>query len=207
MDQLLQKVSQKSCKASVPEIRPGYQVRVHQKIKEGNKERIQVFQGMVIRTGAGEGVGETFTVRKVSEGIGVEKVFPIHAPSIVKIEVQRAHKVRRSKLNFLKKLSGKALRLKEIDFTLEEKKYNVPQEEPASEEVSEQNDSAVESKEKATEKTEEKVQESSEAKPEKKEETESKKEAELKKEPAKEEEVKKEETASEEKEEEKKKES
>lgn len=128
MDQLLQKISLKSCKASVPELRPGYQVRVHQKIKEGNKERVQVFQGMIIATGAGEGIGETFTVRKISEGIGVEKVFPVHSPTIVKIEVQRAHKVRRAKLNFLRALSGKALRLKEVDFELTEKEFETENE-------------------------------------------------------------------------------
>ncbi|MCF7906143.1 50S ribosomal protein L19 [Candidatus Gracilibacteria bacterium] len=123
MSQLLQQFTEKFCKTSVPDIRPGYQVRVHQKIQEGNKTRVQVFQGMVIATSSGHGVNDTFTVRKVSEGIGVEKVFPIHSPLIVKIDVQRAHKTRRSKLNFLRDLSGKALRLKEIPFQLREKEF------------------------------------------------------------------------------------
>lgn len=121
--QILQKFGQKFCKDSVPVLRPGMIVKVHQKIKEGNKERIQVFQGTVIRTGSGYGVNETFTVRKISEGIGVEKCYPIHSPNIVKIDVMRAQKVRRSKLNFLRALSGKALRLKEISFTPEVKTF------------------------------------------------------------------------------------
>ncbi len=121
--QLLQQFSERSCKQSVPSLRTGYQVRVHQKIKEGAKTRVQVFEGMVIEVNPGHGVNDTFTVRKVSEGVGVEKVFPIHSPNIVKIEVQRAHKVRRAKLHFLRDLSGKALRLKEIVFTVREKKF------------------------------------------------------------------------------------
>jgi len=122
-DLLLQKFTQKNCKDSVPNLKIGYQVKVHQKIKEGNKERIQIFEGIIIQKGSGHGINETFTVRKISQGIGVEKVFPIHSPNIVKIEVVRAHKVRRSKLNFLRSLSGKALRLKEIPLKLEEKKF------------------------------------------------------------------------------------
>ncbi len=125
MTDLVATYSKKFCKPSVPELKPGYQVRVHQKIKEGNKERVQVFEGMIIRKNAGQGVSETFTVRKISEGIGVEKIFPIHSPTIVKIDVVRAHKVRRAKLHYLRDLSGKALRLKEVELKLEEKKFEV----------------------------------------------------------------------------------
>ncbi len=126
MSQLIRDFTKKCCKDSVPDLRPGYQVRVHQKIQEGTKTRIQVFQGMVISVNSGHGVSDTFTVRKISEGIGVEKVFPIHSPNITKIEVQRAHKVRRSKLNFLRALSGKALRLKEVPLNLKEKLFDKP---------------------------------------------------------------------------------
>jgi len=113
MSQVLQDFGNQSCKASVPDLKPGYLVVVHQKIKEGNKERIQLFQGTVIKTNAGHGVNDTFTVRKISEGVGVEKTYPIHSPTIVKIEVLRAYKVRQAKLSYLRELSGKALRMKD----------------------------------------------------------------------------------------------
>ena len=96
----------------VPEFRPGDTLRVHVKVKEGVRERIQVFEGIVIGRQHG-GLSETFTVRKVSSGIGVERVFPLHCPSIDKIEVQRKGRVRRAKLYYLRKLSGKAARIKE----------------------------------------------------------------------------------------------
>jgi large subunit ribosomal protein L19 len=142
MSLLIQKFSNKFCKNSVPDLRPGMIVKVHQKIKEGNKTRVQVFQGTVIATNPGQGVDSTFTVRKISEGIGVEKVYPYHSPNIVKIDVQRAQKVRRAKLNFLRERSGKALRLKEVplklknnEFAKEAPKAEAPAEEaPAAEE-------------------------------------------------------------------------
>ncbi len=91
---------------------PGDTVRVHYKIKEGDKERIQVFQGTVIgRRGAG--TGTTFTVRKISAGVGVERVFPLHSPNIAKIERTGMGRVRRAKLNYLKDLTGKSARIKE----------------------------------------------------------------------------------------------
>ncbi len=95
-----------------PDLRPGLTVRVHAKIREGEKERIQVFEGVVIglkRAGA----RSTFTVRKVSFGQGVERIFPLHSPSIDKIEIGRAARVRRAKLYFLRKLRGRAARLRE----------------------------------------------------------------------------------------------
>ena len=95
-----------------PDLRPGVTVRVHVKIREGEKERIQVFEGVVIgirRAGA----RSTFTVRKVSFGQGVERIFPMHSPSIDKVEIGRAARVRRSKLYFLRKLRGRAARLRE----------------------------------------------------------------------------------------------
>jgi large subunit ribosomal protein L19 len=94
------------------EFSAGDQVRVHVRIKEGDKERIQVFQGTVIQR-RGAGAGATFTVRKVSQGIGVERVFPLYSPNVAKVDVVRKGKVRRSKLYYLRGLSGKAARLKE----------------------------------------------------------------------------------------------
>ncbi len=95
-----------------PEFRSGDTVRVHVRVVEGDKERIQVFQGVVIARRGG-GTRETFTVRKVSGGIGVERIFPLHSPSINRIEVVRHGKVRRAKLYFLRSLRGKAARIEE----------------------------------------------------------------------------------------------
>ena len=91
---------------------PGDTVAVHQKIKEGDKERVQVFQGTVIGR-RGSGTGATFTVRKISSGIGVERIFPLHSPNIAEIERLRAGKVRRNKLYYLRELTGKSARIKE----------------------------------------------------------------------------------------------
>ena len=95
-----------------PDMRPGDTVRVHVKVKEGEKERIQVFEGLVIGQHRG-GARATFTVRKVSFGQGVERIFPLHSPMIDKIDVVRSARVRRAKLYFLRKLRGKAARLRE----------------------------------------------------------------------------------------------
>jgi large subunit ribosomal protein L19 len=105
-------VEKKYLKNDVPEFRAGDTVRVHVKVKEGTRERIQVFEGVVIARKHG-GLSETFTVRKVSSGIGVERVFPLHCPSISEIEVKRLGKVRRAKLYYLRKRSGKSARIKE----------------------------------------------------------------------------------------------
>lgn len=96
----------------IPDFRAGDTVKVHVKVKEGNRERIQVFEGVVIGRQHG-GLSETFTVRKVSNGVGVERIFPVHCPSIAKIEVARKGSVRRAKLYYLRNLSGKAARIKE----------------------------------------------------------------------------------------------
>ena len=98
--------------AERPKMRTGDTVRVHVKVREGDKERIQVFEGLVIGQHRG-GVRATFTVRKVSFSQGVERIFPVHSPIIDKIEIVRSAKVRRSKLYFLRKLKGKAARMKE----------------------------------------------------------------------------------------------
>ena len=95
-----------------PSFRPGDSVKVYVKIVEGDTHRIQVFEGLVIKK-QGSGISETFTVRKISYGVGVERTFPIHTPSIDRIEVVRKGKVRRAKLNYIRSLSTKAARIKE----------------------------------------------------------------------------------------------
>ena len=100
-------------RSDIPAFRPGDTVRVHVKVVEGEKERSQVFEGAVLRRSNG-GIRETFTVRKVSYGVGVERTFPIHSPRIDKVEVSVRGKVRRAKLYYLRELSGKAARIKEV---------------------------------------------------------------------------------------------
>ena len=109
---LMQAFTEKYKKAEPPVVAVGDTVRVHLKVKEGNRERIQVFEGTVIAKKHG-GIEETFTVRRVSYGVGVEKVFPVHAPSIEKIELVRHGKVRRAKLYYLRNRVGKAAKVKE----------------------------------------------------------------------------------------------
>jgi len=114
MSQLLRDFTLKYCKDEVPNIMAGQIVKIHQKIIEGKKTRIQLFQGTVIAVNPGHGVNSTFTVRKMASGVGVEKVFPIHSPNIVEIEIVRSQKVRKAKLGYLRERQGKALRLKEV---------------------------------------------------------------------------------------------
>ena len=109
---LMQSFTQQHLKAEPPVVTVGDTVRVHLKVKEGNRERIQIFEGTVIAKKHG-GIEETFTVRRISYGIGVEKVFPLHAPSIEKVEVVRHGKVRRAKLYYLRDRVGKAAKVKE----------------------------------------------------------------------------------------------
>ena len=109
---LLQAFSEKYKKEEPPVVAIGDTVRVHLKVKEGNRERIQVFEGIVIAKKHG-GIEETFTVRRVSYGVGVEKVFPVHSPSVEKIELVRHGKVRRAKLYYLRDRVGKAAKIKE----------------------------------------------------------------------------------------------
>ncbi len=111
---LIQKIEKKQIKPDLPVIKAGYTVRVHQKIKEGEKERIQIYEGLVIALNHGHGPSKTMTVRKVVEGIGVEKIFPLNSPAVAKIEVVRIGKVRRAKLYYMRDISGKAARLKEM---------------------------------------------------------------------------------------------
>ena len=105
-------VEEEQMKQEIPEFKPGDTVNVHVKVVEGTRERIQQFQGVIIRRRGG-GMRETFTVRRISYGVGVERTFPLHSPRIEKIEVVRKGKVRRAKLFYLRKLRGKAARIKE----------------------------------------------------------------------------------------------
>ena len=110
---LMREVTQEYLKSDSPEFRSGDTVKVHVRLKEGEKERIQIFEGLVIARKHG-GISETFTVRKMSSGIGVERVFPLHAPSVAKIEVVRHGRIRRAKLYYLRNRRGKAARIKEL---------------------------------------------------------------------------------------------
>ena len=109
---ILDKVDAAQLRDDIPKFRPGDTVNVHVKVIEGDKSRIQVFKGVVIRRQNG-GIRETFTVRKISFGIGVERTFPVHSPNIDKIEVVSRGKVRRAKLYYLRNLRGKAAKIKE----------------------------------------------------------------------------------------------
>jgi len=105
-------IEKEQLQKNLPRFGPGDTVKVHYKIKEGDKERIQVFQGVVLQR-RGEGISHTFTVRKISNGIGVERIFPLHSPFIKTIDVVRRGKVRRAKLFYLRKRKGKATRIAE----------------------------------------------------------------------------------------------
>ena len=113
MNPLIQELTQEQLRSDIPAFRPGDTVRVHAKVVEGTRERIQIFEGVVISR-KGQGISEMYTVRKISSGIGVERTFPIHTPRVDKIEVIRYGKVHRAKLYYLRALQGKAARIKEI---------------------------------------------------------------------------------------------
>lgn len=109
---IIKALEQEQLRSDIPQFAPGDTLRVHVKVIEGQRERIQVFEGVVISR-SGTGVRETFTVRRVSYGVGVERTFPVHSPRLDKIEVKRRGIVRRAKLYYLRKLTGKAARIKE----------------------------------------------------------------------------------------------
>jgi large subunit ribosomal protein L19 len=111
-NRLIQAVEDAQCRKDIPEFSIGDQVDVHQRILEGQKERIQIFSGTVISR-RGEGMRECFTVRRLVQGEGVERVFPLHSPKIAKVEVKRSGEARRAKLYYLRKRVGKATRLRE----------------------------------------------------------------------------------------------
>ncbi len=109
---IVEQISKEQLRTDIPDFRPGDTVRVHVKVVEGQRERIQVYEGVVIKR-RGSKISETYTVRKVSYGVGVERTFPIHSPKIDKIEVMRRGIVRRAKLYYLRNLRGKAARIRE----------------------------------------------------------------------------------------------
>jgi len=109
---IIEAIEREQMRLDIPDFRAGDTVKVHAKIKEGDKERIQVFQGVVVRKRKGK-MGATFTVRKVSYGIGVERIFPLHSPNIDRVEIISRGKVRRGRLYYMRKLKGKAARIKE----------------------------------------------------------------------------------------------
>ncbi|MFD1394066.1 50S ribosomal protein L19 [Lacticaseibacillus jixianensis] len=112
MNPLIAEITKSQLRTDIPDFRPGDTVRVHAKIVEGDRERVQLFEGVVIKR-RGVGVSATYTVRKVSNGVGVERTFPLHTPRVEKIDVVRHGQVRRAKLYYLRALRGKAARIKE----------------------------------------------------------------------------------------------
>ncbi len=108
--EILSKLAKRSIKTDLPSFKAGDTIRVHQLISEGAKDRIQIFEGVVIRRNGG-GIAESFTVRKISHNVGVERIFPIHSPRVQKIEVKQRGKVRRSRIYYLRGLRGKAAKI------------------------------------------------------------------------------------------------
>ncbi|MCI9032666.1 MAG: 50S ribosomal protein L19 [Lachnospiraceae bacterium] len=113
MNEIIREIEKEQMKESVDNFRVGDTVKVHAKIKEGNRERIQIFEGTVLKVQGG-GNRQTFTVRKISNGVGVEKTWPMHSPTVEKVEVVRHGKVRRAKLNYLRNRVGKKAKVKEL---------------------------------------------------------------------------------------------
>ncbi|ANU13565.1 LSU ribosomal protein L19p [Planococcus halocryophilus Or1] len=113
MQNIITEITKEQLRTDLPKFRPGDTVRVHVKVVEGTRERVQVYEGVVISRRGG-GISESFTVRKISYGVGVERTFPVHTPKIAQLEVLRRGKVRRAKLYYLRDLRGKAARIKEI---------------------------------------------------------------------------------------------
>jgi large subunit ribosomal protein L19 len=116
MQSVIQKIEEKYKKSAVVDVQSGDTVKVHQKIREGGKERVQIFQGLVIRTGRKGSHTSRITVRRIASGIGVEKSFLLHSPLVLKIEVTKRSKVRRNYLTYMRKLTGKSARLTGVDF-------------------------------------------------------------------------------------------
>ena len=112
MNPLIEEITKEQLRDDIPDFRPGDTVRVHARIVEGSRERIQLFEGVVISR-RGQGISEMYTVRKISSGVGVERTFPVHSPRVAKIEVTRRGRVRRAKLFYLRKRTGKATRIRE----------------------------------------------------------------------------------------------
>lgn len=128
MESVIKKIESRFKKHAVVDVRSGDTVRVHQKIREGNKERIQVFEGLVLRVTNKQSLTSTITVRRIASGIGVEKSYLLHSPAVVKVEVVKRSKVRRNYLTYMRDRTGKAARLAAVDF---DKNVNEIPEDPA----------------------------------------------------------------------------
>ena len=113
MSDIIREIEEEQKKKEIPEFNTGDTVKVYNKIKEGNRERVQIFEGTVLKKQGGNTARATFTVRKISNGVGVEKTWPLHSPSVEKVEVVRRGKVRRAKLFYIRKLTGKRAKVKE----------------------------------------------------------------------------------------------
>lgn len=116
---IVKHITQAQHRTDLPDFQTGYVVKVHQKIKEGDKERVQIFEGTVIARKGGTGANATFTVRKIASGVGVERIYPIHSPNIAKLEVVKQNQVKRAKLYYIRKRQDNAPRMRK---TLKEKK-------------------------------------------------------------------------------------
>lgn len=145
MQSVIQKIEAKYKKHAVVDVKSGDTVRISQKIKEGNKERVQVFEGLVIRTDRPKSLTSSITVRRIASGVGVEKTYLLHSPLLVKVEVVRRSKVRRNYLSYMRALKGKSARLSSVDFDktgVNELAEPVAEVEEAAESAAEQVDAA-----------------------------------------------------------------
>lgn len=152
---LVKEISNKYLKKNIPQMKPGDIVKVYQKIKEGTKERIQVFEGIILKLHGGKGVNGTFTVRRISFGIGIEKTFPLHSPTIIKIEKIKSINVRRAKLYYLRDLiSKKANKKKEFkEFVM----WEEPEAQVEEEELKAEKEAEAKKKEEAKQKEQEEL--------------------------------------------------
>lgn len=148
MQSVIQKINEKFMKPAVVDVKSGDTVKVHQKIKEGNKERVQIFQGLVIRTDRKGSHTSRITVRRIASGIGVEKSFLLHSPLVLKVEVTKRSKVRRNYLTYMRTRTGKAARLTGVDF--DAKAVNDVHDKKAEAEEEKLHETAVETHEAAT---------------------------------------------------------
>lgn len=123
------KIIEEQLKKDLPEIKPGQTIRVYQKIKEGGKERIQSFEGLVIAQKHGRGINGTFTVRKIASGVGVERTYPLHSPAINKIKILKTAKVRRAKLYYMRERFGKKAKMQSEEFKAPAEKKETKKEE------------------------------------------------------------------------------
>lgn len=154
MQSVINQIQNKYKKHQVVDVRSGDTVRVHQKIKEGNKERIQVFEGLVIRTDRKRSHTSSITVRRISSGVGVEKSYLLHSPLVTKVEVVKRSKVRRNNLSYMRKLTGKSARLTGVKF--DKDSVNTVEEAPKVEEPKEEVTAEVAEQEQTEVKTEDK---------------------------------------------------